>query len=166
LRHAFKVAPQKDSSMTLLDLRSKTYWIAIGVWVLGGLGIAFSVLPAYSWLSTTPFPDVLAGVLMRVFRPSVAAVFLIYVPGSLVCAFIGITVSFLVGLLVPPARSSTGLWMGLIAGVTYLTLAITSGVQPQFVTFWELSFLVVACMTGVGAARRVWKQLNGRKVPT
>src|SRR5262249_24932467 len=107
--------------MTPLYLGSKTHRAAICAWVFGGACIAFAVLPTYSWLSMTSFPDALADVLARIFGAKVAAVLLIYALGCLVSAIIGVSVSFLLGLVVPPARSSTGLWMGLIAGVTYVS---------------------------------------------
>ena len=152
--------------MTLVPLKSKTLQIAICAWVLGGVGIGLAVLPAYSWLSMTSFPDALAHALTRIFGASAAAVLLIYTLGSLVSAVIGLCVSFLVGLLVHPARSSTGLWMGLIAGVTYLGLAIASNVQPRLVTFLELAFLIAACLVGIGSARWSWERLDSRKAPT
>ena len=154
------------ATMTLIDLGSTTRRIAICTWLFAGISIAFAVLPAYSWLSMTSFPDVFADVLTRMFGMKVAALLLGYMLGPLVSAVIGLAISLTVGLIVPQARSSTGLWMGLVAAVAYLSLAVASGVQPRLVTVLELSFLVGTCVVGLSTARWLWRRLGVQKAPT
>jgi hypothetical protein len=141
------------ATVTRPSLTLKARWITVVASALGGVGIALAVLPAYSWLLTTTLLDALAAALTRLLGTSMAALILIYAPGSLVAACIGLCVSLAVGLLVPSVRSSTGIWMGLIAGVTYLGLAIVSDVSPHLVTFLEVCFLVGSCVAGLSAAR-------------
>lgn len=128
-------------------------WVPVVANAIGGVAIALAVLPTYSWLLTTALLDVLATSLARMFGTNLAALILIYVPGSLVAVCIGFCVSLAMGLLVQPIRSSTGIWMGLVAGATYLGLVIVSDVSPRLVTFLEVCLLVGSCVAGLGAAR-------------
>jgi len=94
------------------------------------------------------------------------ALLLKYTLGSLVSAVVGLGVSLVAGLIVPQVRTSTGLWMGLVAAITYLGLEIASGVQPRLVTVLEMSFLIGACVIGLSTARRLWQRLGVRKAST
>jgi hypothetical protein len=127
------------------------------------MAIAIAVLPVYSWLSMTPFSDILADALTRMVGTKLAALLLAYVLGPLVAAFVGLTVSLTLGLIVSQARILTGLWMGIVAAVTYLGLAITSSVQPRLVTGLEMVALVGACVLGLGAGRWLARRLDTRK---
>jgi hypothetical protein len=114
----------------------------------------------------TSFPDVLAEALARTFDAKMAAILLIYIPGSLVALILGLVVSFSVGLVVPSTRLPTGLWMGLVAGGTYLGLAHASGVQPHLVTLLEVTLIVGACLAGLRAARWLRSQFDSQQGST
>lgn len=146
--------------MTSIDPGRTMRRIAFCTCLFAGIGIAFAVLPTYSWLSMTSLPDVLADVLTKMFGMKVAALLLEYIPGPLVSALVGLVISVAAGLIVPQARSSTGLWMGVVAAMAHLGLAVASGVQPRLVTVLELSFLVGACVLGLSAARWLSRLLN------
>lgn len=113
----------------------------------------------------TSFPDVLADALRRIFGVHVAALVLEYTLGPLVSVLVAVIVSLTIGLLVPQIRTSTGLWMGFAAAAAYAGLAIASGVQPRLVTVLEMSFLVGACVVGLGAARWLWQLMGAQKAP-
>src|SRR5262245_18845225 len=139
--------------MSTIESKPLTRWIAIGVLTLGAICIALAVLPVYSLLSTTSFPDTLVGILTRLFGQHAAPVVLAYTLGSLVSGLVALAISFFLGLVVPSVRVLPGLWMGLVAAMTFMGLALVSGVQPRLVMFVEIGFLVGACVAGLGAAR-------------